>query len=166
MQNINHATRTKGITFLSPTENMCSSPVSSLSYTGTDDSSALLRHSGVWCPSAGICCDPTNPIKNQSLAGKYFFSEVSNYPVNNRGVLALEVPQKTKPPQEERELYWILLKQFSAISSHFPATTQAGRNKTGRVTRLASTYNVFLTLDGEFTTRTKTGLKVDLEDLF
>lgn len=120
MQNINHTTRTNGITFLTLTENMCSSPVSCLSYTGTDDSCAVLRHSGVWCPSAGICCVPTNPMQNQFPAGKYFFSEVSNYPVNNRGVLALEIPQKTKPPQEERELYWILLQQeiAQAVQCH------------------------------------------------
>lgn len=120
MQNINHTVR---INFLSLTENMCSSPVSCLSYTGTDDSSAVLRLWGVWCPSAGKGlqnCVPRNPRKNQSPAGKYFFSEVSKYSINNRAVLTLEVPKKTQPPQEEGELYWIFFQQeiAQAVQCH------------------------------------------------
>lgn len=117
IQNINHTTRTD---FLSLTENMCSSLVSCLSYTSTDDSSAVLRTSRCRWPLARKSlksCVPRNPRKNQSPVGKFFclfvcfFHEVTNYPINNRSVLALEVPQKTQPPQKEGELYWILLQQ-------------------------------------------------------
>lgn len=75
------------------------------------------EHSGVLCPLAGKdrAVFP-GVLRKISI----FFHEVASYPINNRGVLALEVPQKTEPPQEKGQLYWILLQQeiAQAVQCH------------------------------------------------